>query len=573
MSTISDRPTTPGPVPSPDTTATLPGDTDHRLLPRKTRFTPEEPVVVEVRNHGGAGTVTLYRLGDPVVEIDIDGSGDVDLGRRPGGGYGVELAVDGAMAARTAVDVSADPGSRLRYGFVADHAPGRDLAPVLENVRRLHLTGIQFYDWAYRHADLLGGGPAYTDALGQTVSLETVSRLTHELGQLGTDAYGYAAVYAVGPDQWPSWAHAGLVKPDGGRYALEDFLFLVDPAHPDWLRHMTRMLADAAAAVGFTGFHLDQYGYPRRARRVDGAVIDLANSFDTFITAARDAVPGGRLVFNNVNDFPTWRTGHSAQDAVYVELWQPHDTLGALARVVDRARASAGGKPVVVAAYQHVYDQAPAEQADLAARFTMATLFSHGATHLLAGEGDRVLVDPYYVRNHTAAPATLDMLARWYDFLVEHDAVLMPAAVVDVTGSWVGEYNADLDVTFAASAVTEEPQAGAVWRRVTEVDGRLVVHLVNLVDQEDTLWDVARRPPGHVGTSVLRVRPVQGCLPRVRVADPDRAPRLVDVPVQLNGDFAYATLPEPYVWQMVLVDLECCPPSCRTQELEPGGQP
>ena len=28
----------------------------------------------------------------------------------------------------------------------------------LDTVRRLHLTGIQFYDWAYRHADLLGGG-------------------------------------------------------------------------------------------------------------------------------------------------------------------------------------------------------------------------------------------------------------------------------------------------------------------------------------------------------------------------------------------------------------------------------
>jgi hypothetical protein len=48
---------------------------------------------------------------------------------------------------------------------------------------------------------------------------------------------------------------------------------------------------------------------------------------------------------------------------------------------------------------------------------------------------------------------------------------------------------------------------------------------------------------------------------------------LVDVPVELNGDFAYATLPEPYVWQLVLVDLDCCPPSCRTQGLEPGGQP
>ena len=34
-----------------------------------------------------------------------------------------------------------------------------------DNLRRLHLTGVQFYDWAYRHADLLGGGETYDDAL------------------------------------------------------------------------------------------------------------------------------------------------------------------------------------------------------------------------------------------------------------------------------------------------------------------------------------------------------------------------------------------------------------------------
>ena len=51
----------------------------------------------------------------------------------------------------------------------------------------------------------------------------------------------------------------------------------------------------------------------------------------------------------------------------------------------------------------------------------MATLFSHGATQLLAGEADRILVDPYYVRNHVVERSTAALLKRWYDFLVEHD--------------------------------------------------------------------------------------------------------------------------------------------------------
>ena len=103
--------------------------------------------------------------------------------------------------------------------------------------------------------------------------------------------------------------------------------------------------------------------------------------------------------------------------------------------MVTRAPApSAAGKPVVMAAYQHVYDSAPAAVSDLSTALTMATLFSHGATHLLCGEADRILVDPYYVRNHVMEPSTTALLKRWYDFLVAHDELLMPADLTDVTG-------------------------------------------------------------------------------------------------------------------------------------------
>lgn len=520
------------------------------LFPVRSVFTPDDVVGVEVRELAEPGALTVWHLGDPVASYDVAADGVVELGRLAAGGYGVELA-----GARTAVDVHADPRSRLRYGFVADHTPDRDLAPVLDNVRRLHLTAIQLYDWAYRHADLVGGGETYADALGQPVSLDTVRRLVRALAAVGSDALGYAAVYAVGNDEWAGWCHAALLQPTGAPYGLGDFLSLVDPAHEDWQLHFAADLAKAVDTVGLHGFHLDQYGYPRVAVRADGQIVDLADSFDAVIRTARSAAPSSRLVFNNVNDFPTWRTGSSPQDAVYVEVWEPHDTLGSLATLVDRARSAAAGKPVVVAAYQHVYDDVPASAADLATSYTMATLFSHGATQLLAGEGDRILVDPYYVRNHVVEPSTAELLRRWYDFLVEHDELLMAPGIVEVTGSWVGGYNGALDVTYETASCTEQATAGAVWRRVTEVDGRLVVHLVNLVGQADTRWDAPRATPGGVGSGTLRVRRVGDHLPRVRVADPDRTARLLDVPVEADGDHAVVRLPEPHVWQLVLIDL------------------
>nr|WP_237728019.1 glycoside hydrolase family 66 protein [Cellulomonas sp. APG4] len=523
------------------------------LLPERSTTVPDDAVVVEVRGMTRPGTVTVHHLGEEVLRREVPPTGRIDLGALPAGGYGVELRC-GDGVARTAVEVTADPRARLRYGFVASYRPDRDPTGLADTVRRLHLTGVQFYDWAYRHADLVGGGEEYRDALDQPISLATVRRLVAAVQGAGADALGYAAVYAVGPEEWPTWEHAALVHSDGTPWALGDFLFLVDPVDAGWLEHLSTDLAASVEQVGFDGFHLDQYGYPRLAVRRDGTRVDVAESFVGMLDGLRAALPTARLVFNNVNDFPTWRTASAPQDAVYIEVWEPHVTLGDLARVVTRARHEGQGKPVAIAAYQHVYSAAPATEADVATALTMATLYSHGATQLLAGEDDRVLVDPYYVRNHPVEPTTAQMLRRWYDFLVEHDEILMAPGVTDVTGAWLGAYNETVEVTHGDVRASTMPEPGAVWTRATEVDGRLVLHLVNLAGQDDTLWDGPKRPPAAVGSGVLRVRRVGATLPRVRVADPDRSARLVDVAVRADGDVAVAELPEPHVWQVVVVD-------------------
>src|SRR5690606_6364365 len=101
-------------------------------------------------------------------------------------------------------------------------------------------------------------------------------------------------------------------------------------------------------------------------------------------------------------------------------------------------------------------------------------------TQLLAGEADRLLCDPYYVRNHVMAASTAAMLKRWYDFLVAHDELLMPPEVTDVTDAWAGSYNDDLDVGFSLAATSERAAHGTVWRRMTQIGDRIVIHLVNL---------------------------------------------------------------------------------------------
>jgi dextranase len=184
----------------------------------------------------------------------------------------------------------------------------------------------------------------------------------------------------------------------------------------------------------------------------------------------------------------------------------------------------------------------------------MATLFSHGATHVLAGEADRILVDPYYVRNHRVGRSTAELLHRYYDFAVAHTELLFDPGIVDVTASLAGAYNDDLDVSYASTPVTHLATPGTVWRRITQVGDRYVLHLVNLAGQADTHWNAPRRPPADTGTARLRIRGMGRELPRVRYADPDSQNRLRDLDVVADGDYAHATLPAPHTWQLVVVE-------------------
>ncbi|MEA5455784.1 glycoside hydrolase family 66 protein [Sinomonas sp. JGH33] len=324
------------------------------------------------------------------------------------------------------------------------------------------------------------------------------------------------------------------------------------PRHPG-NRHLRR---DRSDHRGVQRLPLDPPHDERRARRLDRSAPDLhvAASFVELIERARKELPESRLVFNNVNDFPTWATAGAPQDAVYIEVWPPHTTLGSLAHVINRAKGARRGQPIVLAAYQHVYSSSEdQESADRATALTMATAFSHGATQLLAGEADRILVDPYYVNNHVANTTTEQFLARWYDFLVEHDELLMDPAIVEVTGSYAGGYNDDADAVYADTPVSDEPAPGAVWRRITQGPSGLVMHLINLKGQEDALWDSPRREPVSPGTATLRYRRTGRGLPRIRVADPDLEPRLTDVHVVVDGDYVTAQLPAPRLWQIVQI--------------------
>ena len=507
------------------------------LLPTKATFAPGENVEVEAR--GGSATLELWRLDEKVGDAVADPV--ASFGPLPEGGYGVE-----GGGARTALDVLADPFSRLRYGFVSRYEPGRDVAGVADNVRRLHLNAVQFYDWMYRHAELMPPEDAFVDTMGREVSLSTVRALVEAVRGAGSAPLGYAAVYAAGNEHWEAWRDELLYRADATPWQLGDFLWITDPSNERWLDHLTAEL-QRALEVGFAGFHLDQYGAPKRAQRADGSVVDLAEAFPVLIERVRAALPDARLIFNNVNDYPTWSTAAAPQDATYIEVWSPHDRLDHLGRLAATARTLAPGRSSVLAAYLSVFDEGD-DAARTAMELELATALSHGASCLLFGEEDAVLRHPYYVDHHRMDEASVEVARAYADFAVRYGDLLFDRALADVTQTELGGVNVEVKVD-----ASTDPEPGRLWARVLARPGRRVVSLVDLTGQRDTLWDAPKRTPAPLEGVELSLERPGTVAPRILFASP-AAPAAQPLQASFDGRYDTVVVPAFQTWALIWLD-------------------
>ncbi len=514
------------------------------LLPTKATFLPGEPIEIEVR--GTAAPVSLWRLDERVAEVEPE-NGMARFRPQPEGGYGVE-----GGRATSALDVLADPLSRPRYGFVARYDKGRDVTGVAENVRRLHLNAMQFYDWMYRHGSLTPPEDDFEDALGQAVSLDTVRRLAAAITEAGSAPMAYAAVYAVGHEEWPEWEDAGLFRADGTPWTLgEDFLWNVDPTNMRWVAHFVDDLHAAIAAGGFAGFHLDQYGAPKRALRSDGSEVDLADAFPALLEQLAVDVPDARMIFNNVNDFPTWATARATQSAVYIEVWAPHVRLAHLAELVTKARSYAPGKAVILAAYLSSY-RGEETAACATERLQHAVVFSHGGTVLLHGEENAVLTEAYYVSNKELSAESEDAARRCYDFAVRYGDLLFDPETEDVTRMVLGGESVEVKVD-AGVRVSTDCEPGSLWVRAIRTSHGLLLSLIDLSAQVDDLWDAPKHPAPQLAGVRVAIERVHKSAPTIAFAEPDENPGLVRLESSYDLRHDIVELPPFGPWALVLI--------------------
>ena len=341
------------------------------------------------------------------------------------GGYAVSAEIKGNTI-WTAFDVQESWLAFPRYGFVSEFSTDllRDpqvIQQEMEQLAKYHITGLQFYDWQYRHDQLVAPQDEYMDPLQRPLSLKTIRQLIDTAHQYNLATMPYLAIYGASIEFWRQHPDWGLYDEHGKPLLFEDFLGLMDPTQgTPWCAHLDEQCQQTLKALPFDGLHIDQYGDPKVAYTKNGEEINIPQAFVDFINAQKEAlqVP---VFFNAVGNWPIEDLAASNTDAVYIEVWPPTPKFVDLQHIVENARSLSGEKPVIIPIYIPAVQKTNVLLAD-------AVIAASGGTHLELGDELRLLSDPYFPKSEVLSEDYLADLRRYWDFIVANQDGIGPKA-------------------------------------------------------------------------------------------------------------------------------------------------
>jgi dextranase len=402
-----------------------------------------------------------------------------------------------AFYAATAFDVLSNWTDFPRYGFLTDFRASRaDPTVVFQQLTRFHLNGLQFYDWQYRHDQLLAPTEDYIDPLGRDMSLACVRKLVDVAHQHGMAAMPYLAIYAASADFWRAHLDWALYEEAGNPIRFgEDFLGLMDPsAGSPWSEHLLAETSRALQNIPFDGLHIDQYGDPKCGWDSHQRPVDLPRAFVDFIQSASNHHTNKTILFNAVGNWPIDTLAESVVDFIYIEVWPPDVQYCHLAEIVLNAVRLSHGKAVVIALYLPASQAANNLLAD-------AVILACGGTRIELGEDARLLSDPYFPKHEELSASLSSKLQELSEYAVRNGELLRPYTLsVDEKEIWSwGEKNPE----FISS---EE----GIWTVARRYPKQLVIHLVNFTNlPSGQHWKEAHAAPTPCREALIKVRMTQ----------------------------------------------------------------
>jgi dextranase len=451
-----------------------------------------------------------YQLFHRINEITIDGYHTCF------GGFGVELIVfqDEEICNRyyTAFDVVSDCSKAIRYGFLSDFNTenGGDCNDV-SNLRKFHITMVQYYDWSYRHDNLVSKENKYQDMMGREVDLETVKSKISTCKNYGMKSIGYGAIYAASKNFYEEHKEDALYTSVGDPLIFIDTFYIMNVARSSrWRTHIIEEYAKAMDEVGFDGIHMDTYGFPKTAYSYQKqSLIKMEEEYPSLIEDTKqrlnEITKDNHLIFNNVGNWPVKTIAKTSQDAVYIEVWDPYVKYSHVKQIIrDAKRESEDNKPVILAAYLKPFQTAAEEHAAYAAYLLTAVITVNGAYHLLLGEENAVLTQGYYVDHTIINTSTGEKMRTYYDFIVQYMELFYDATLIDVSMTHIGWDNTEYLCYHDQWSVDGE--AGKVWITVRENENRKLISLVNLCGNDNNEWNLGKDKPEVQKNIMLQVQ-------------------------------------------------------------------
>ncbi|MGA3218498.1 MAG: glycoside hydrolase family 66 protein [Acidimicrobiales bacterium] len=461
----------------------------------------------------GTWRVVARRARGDVVDGDVV---ETDLGRGalfPGlapGTYSIEaIDHDASVLAEELTTVAEHAGERPVHGFATSFCHD-DVPAVLEWLRALRCTVVQVYDWMASYAAPLGPPQGWKDPSNRPVSYDALRSLAAGIRAGGAVAHAYAPVYAVDLPFAAAHPELLMVRNDGRPQRFFDMIELADPANVGWQRHFAATYGAAADSIGFDGFHVDTYGYPRAAYDPHGEAIDMRAAYESFLAFFRAARPRDQISFNQVNGVPSAVRLPPGPGFRYCEVWPPNDEWRHLEGLMDRSSGRAGlleapeARDALVrgsiACYPPVWRRddpagpvgGPAREASLrTALCTEAVATCLGASALLYGDVRAVLCDPYYPKHERLSAGEAATVLAWHRFALRCRDLFLEGE--DTSWYDIADENGAVAVNWDGP-VRPEPVGGALFARVVRSEDCVAVGVLDLTGSAHGSWSEPTAP-------------------------------------------------------------------------------
>ncbi len=463
----------------------------------KTRYAPRESIVVADLPEGTASVALRDAFGARHA-FGFDGK-SAYCPEAPDGTHAVEaLSLTDELLGEEFTTVCEGVGKVPVIGFASSFEDDR-VDEVLAWLRMLRCTTVQLYDWMERYTAPLPGRDRYRDPVGRSLSRRALRRLISEIRTFGAAAQAYAPVCAADPDFADLHSDWVLERNDGGSERLGDLLVIMDPGNADWQAHWIGVYREAAGALGFDGFHLDTYGFPRVAFDASRVQRSMRAGYRSFINRLRDADREAVVSFNQVNGVPDCFSLPAPPSYRYVEVWPPNDRFTHLEGLMARS-ADAGSRNGIYALYPPVWDKdRSGAVATVVQSLAIATML--GGAALSLGDTKGALSHPYYPNFERLGDGEAATVLAWHRFALRCRDLFSSGA--DTSWVEIGDENGTVELEANGTDVRPEPQAGAVFARVARHESTIAIGCLDLTASESASW---MKPSGFSTPRTVRVR-------------------------------------------------------------------